>query len=54
MQHIGEAMAKKAGVQQPPPGEGPTPPPGEQAHGPGSQKTPTDTVEDAEVIVDPE
>ena len=54
MQHIGEAMAKKAGVQQPPPGEGPTPPSGEQAHGPGSQKTPTDTVEDAEVIVDPE
>jgi molecular chaperone DnaK len=54
MQHIGEAMAKHAGVQQPPPGTGggPTPPPG--AEGPGPKKASTDTVEDAEVIVDPE
>ncbi len=46
MQHIGEAMAKRAGV--PPPGAGPTPPPG------GPEKESSGTVEDAEVIVDPE
>jgi molecular chaperone DnaK len=53
MQHIGEAMAKRAGVQ-PPSGEGgpsATPPPHE---GPGSKKSTTGPVEEAEVIVDPE
>jgi molecular chaperone DnaK len=52
MQHIGEAMAKKAGVQPPPHEAGPTPPPGPEAQGP--KKASADTVEDAEVIVDPE
>jgi molecular chaperone DnaK len=52
MQHIGEAMAKRAGVQEPHPGAGPqqTPPPG--AEGKGPNKTGSDTVEDAEVIID--
>lgn len=49
MQHIGEAMAKHANVQTPP-GEGATPPPG--SAGPGPKKSSTDTVEDAEVIID--
>ena len=54
MQHIGEAMAKKAGVQPPQGGgEGPTatPPPSE---GQGPKKSTTGPVEEAEVIVDPE
>lgn len=56
MQHIGEAMAKKAGVQQPQPGAGPSTPPGGEHGGAaaGPKKTSTETVEDAEVIVDPE
>jgi molecular chaperone DnaK len=49
MQHIGEAMAKHANVQTPS-GEGSTPPPG--SAGPGPKKSSTDTVEDAEVIID--
>lgn len=55
MQHIGEAMAKHAGVQ-PPPGAGPEAGPTQPPHGEeGGPKTkPTDTVEDAEVIIDPE
>ena len=52
MQHIGEAMAKKAGVQ-PPSGEGPTPPPPPPG-GEGPKKSTAGPVEDAEVIVDPE
>ena len=51
MQHIGEAMAKQANVQQPTPEAGPTAP-GAEGHGPKTAST--DTVEDAEVIVDPE
>ena len=50
MQHIGEAMAKKAGAQ-PPPSGGPTPPPG---GGEGPKKSASGPVEEAEVIVDPE
>ena len=49
-QHIGEAMAKKAGAQ-PPPSGGPTPPPG---GGEGPKKSASGPVEEAEVIVDPE
>jgi len=46
MQKIGEAMAQQAGT--PPPGAGPVPPP----QGEPGQKKPTDTVEDAEVIIE--
>jgi molecular chaperone DnaK len=51
MQHIGEAMAKRAGVQPSPEEGGPTPPPQE---GQGPKKSTTGPVEEAEVIVDPE
>jgi molecular chaperone DnaK len=51
MQHIGEAMAKRAGVQNPSGEGGPTPPPQE---GQGPKKSTTGPVEEAEVIVDPE
>jgi molecular chaperone DnaK len=54
MQHIGEAMAKRAGVQQPSQGAGPTPPPGAETQGPEAKKASAETVEEAEVIVDPE
>lgn len=48
MQHIGEAMAKKAGVHAPE-SEGQTPPPGQQGQ---SKPKGTDGVEEAEVIVE--